>query len=111
MIQKNGPHLSNVLSSFGVSIAGLDGLQLPTIERKAGDGTIISDRPTGVFFRPSSQFRPDILAFLSKQVCVSFGIKLYTSKIPSAVSADNLESTNPDFSLLKQIGQRITKRI
>ncbi|OAJ39110.1 hypothetical protein BDEG_22983 [Batrachochytrium dendrobatidis JEL423] len=111
MIQKNGPHLSNVLSSFGVSIAGLDGLQLPTIERKAGDGTIISDRPTGVFFRPSNQFRPDILAFLSKQVCVSFGIKLYTSKIPSAVSADNLESTNPDFSLLKQIGQRITKRI
>ncbi|XJO78268.1 hypothetical protein BDV3_002738 [Batrachochytrium dendrobatidis] len=101
MIQKNGPHLSNVLSSFGVSIAGLDGLQLPTIERKAGDGTIISDRPTGVFFRPSSQFRPDILAFLSKQVCVSFGIKLYTSKIPSAVSADNLESTNPDFFFIK----------
>ncbi|EGF76606.1 hypothetical protein BATDEDRAFT_28465 [Batrachochytrium dendrobatidis JAM81] len=101
MIQKNGPHLSNVLSSFGVSIAGLDGLQLPTIERKAGDGTIISDRPTGVFFRPSNQFRPDILAFLSKQVCVSFGIKLYTSKIPSAVSADNLESTNPDFFFIK----------
>ncbi|KAK6092998.1 hypothetical protein MT418_006985 [Batrachochytrium dendrobatidis] len=74
---------------------------LPTIERKAGDGTIISDRPTGVFFRPSSQFRPDILAFLSKQVCVSFGIKLYTSKIPSAVSADNLESTNPDFFFIK----------
>ncbi|OAJ41390.1 hypothetical protein BDEG_25001 [Batrachochytrium dendrobatidis JEL423] len=96
----------NLLSSLDLlsSIAG-------TKERKAGDGTIISDRPTGVFFRPSSQFRPDILAFLSKQVCVSFGIKLYTSKIPSAVSADNLESTNPDFSLLKQIGQRITKRI
>ncbi|KAJ8330828.1 hypothetical protein O5D80_000854 [Batrachochytrium dendrobatidis] len=81
----------NLLSSLDIlsSIAGTKGKKLqqkehhskpsfwllPTIERKAGDGTIISDRPTGVFFRPSSQFRPDILAFLSKQVCVFFFIK------------------------------------
>ncbi|KAK5672596.1 hypothetical protein QVD99_000115 [Batrachochytrium dendrobatidis] len=70
MIQKNGPHLSNVLSSFGVSIAGLDGLQLPTIERKAGDGTIISDRPTGVFFVLQASFDQTSLRFYpNKSAC------------------------------------------
>ena len=65
------------------------------------DAAIISQRPLNVFLRPSNQFRPDILAFLSNQVCVSFGIKLYTSRISSPVHDDNLESTDPNLFFSK----------
>ena len=59
------------------------------------DAAIISKRPLNVFLRPSNQFRPDILAFLSNQVCISFGIKFYTSRIPAPLHNDNCESTDP----------------
>jgi hypothetical protein len=96
IIQQKGPLLSQVLSSFGIVASHeLNGVCFPIEEWKLEDEDIIAKRPLNAFLRPSNQFRPDILTFLSKEVCVSFGIKIYTSKIPPAVHEDNLASTDP----------------
>ena len=91
------PLLSDILWKLGFHIPEIDGLRLPQIERKFDDETIISERPVGAFMRPYNQFRSDILAFLSKQVRLSFGIKLHSAKIPSSVHTDNFESTDPSL--------------
>ena len=101
IINLNSPYLSQVLAGFGIVAKDGDGLRLPTKEEKLDDEIIISERPLNVFLRPSNQFRPDIVAFLSKQVCLSFGIKLYTSRISLAMHTDNFESTSPDLFFSK----------
>jgi hypothetical protein len=101
-IMKNSPTISQLLSKFDiVTTYELNHLRLPNEARKLDDEIIISERPLNVFLRPSNQFRPDILAFLSKEVCISFGIKIYTSTISSTVHNDNLESTDPDLFFYK----------
>lgn len=93
---------SQILADFNIFPAhDLNQFYLPTQEVKMDDKDIISTRPLNVFLRPSNQFRPDLLAFLSKQVCVSFGIKLYTSEIPVIKHKDNVESTDPDLFFSK----------
>jgi hypothetical protein len=102
LIKSNGPLMSKVLLDFDiVTTLDLKHLRLPTVERKLDDERIISERPLNVFLRPSNQFRPDILAFLSKDVGISFGIKIYTSRIPAALHDDNLKSTDPDLFFSK----------
>jgi hypothetical protein len=101
IVNQNSPYLSQVLEGFGIVAKDGDGLRLPTTAKKLDDKIIISDRPLNVLLRPSNQFRPDLIAFLSKQVCLSFGIKLYTSKISLAMHTDNFESTNPDLFFSK----------
>lgn len=108
IIKLNGPSLTKVLSLFGVTTMGLNDLRLPTVEGKLDDECIITERPLNVFLRPSNHFRPDILAFLSKEVCLSIGIKIYTSRISSTVHNDNLKSTDPDLFFSKS-GQATNK--
>ena len=98
---QNSPYLSQVLAKIGIIAKDADGLRLPTKEETMDDEIIISERPLNVWLRPSNQFRPDILAFLSKQVCLSFGIKLCTAKISPAMHTDSFESTNPDLFFSK----------
>jgi hypothetical protein len=102
IIQQNGQTLKKILSDFGVIVPQLGDLRFPVQELKCNDQEIIETRPLDVLIRPSNQFRPDILAFLSKEICVSFGIKLYTSKIDYNVHQDNLESTDPDLFFVKK---------
>ena len=98
LMKLNSPSLSQLLSIFDVKTAfKTDHLFLPKAECKLDDENIISDRPLNLFLRPSNQFRPDILAFLTEEVCISFGIKIYSSKISSTVHGDNLESTDPNL--------------
>ena len=100
-IKQNEKNLSEILRKFGVTIDVNQKLSLPTKEVKMDDETIIQKRPVNVFVRPSNMFRPDIIAFLSEKVCLSFGIKLYTSRIPEKVHNDNLESTDPKLFFSK----------
>ena len=94
--------LSQLMTDFGVvTTYDLNNLSLPKEEQKLDDDIIISNRPLNAFFRPSNQFRPDILAFLSNEVCISFGIKIYTSRISSSIHDDNLQSTDPDLFFTK----------
>lgn len=102
LIKRNGESLSEFLQKFSITVNGFDDLYLPTEQEKYGDEDIISKRPQNVFLRPSNQFRPDILAFLSESVCFSSGIKLYTSSISTVVHEDNLESTDPSLFFSKQ---------
>jgi hypothetical protein len=102
LIKRNDESLSQLLKKFSITVNGFDDLCLPTKQEKYGDEDIISKRPQNVFLRPSNQFRPDILAFLSESVCFSSGIKLYTSNISTAVHEDNLESTDPSLFFSKQ---------
>jgi hypothetical protein len=102
LIKRNDESLSQLLKKFSIIVNGFDDLCLPTKQEKYGDEDIISKRPQNVFLRPSNQFRPDILAFLSESVCFSSGIKLYTSNISTAVHEDNLESTDPSLFFSKQ---------
>ena len=102
LIKRNGESLSQLLQKFNITVNGFDDLCLPTKQEKYEDEDIISKRPQNVFLRPSNQFRPDILAFLSESVCFSSGIKLYPSRIPSAVHEDNLNSTDPSLFFSKQ---------
>jgi hypothetical protein len=102
LMKLNGLSLSQLLSRFDVDTAyKADHLRLPKKESKLNDEVIISERPLNVFLRPSNQFRPDILAFLSKDVCISFGIKIYSSRISSTIHFDNLESTDPKLFFIK----------
>jgi len=102
LMKLNSPSLSQLLSIFDVkTVFKTDHLFLPKAECKLDDENIISDRPLNLFLRPSNQFRPDILAFLTEEVCISFGIKIYSSKISSIVHGDNLESTDPNLFFLK----------
>ena len=102
MMKLNSPSLSQLLSGFDISTThDLNNLYLPTVEQRFDDERIISERPLNVFLRPSNQFRPDIVAFLSKEVCISFGIKIFTSRISFSVHDDNLKSTDPDFFFSK----------
>lgn len=102
LIKRNDESLSQLLKKFSITVNGFDDLCLPTKQEKYRDEDIISKRPQNVFLRPSNQFRPDILAFLSESVCFSSGIKLYTSNISTAVHEDNLESTDPSLFFSKQ---------
>lgn len=105
------PDISQVLSDFDINTTyDLKHFCLPKVERKLKDKVIISERPLGVFLRPSNQFRPDILAFLSKEICLSFGIKIYTSRIASTVHDDNLKSTDPDLFFSKS-GRSTNKKM
>ena len=101
MMRLNGPDLGNFLSLFGIIYTEDPELRLPTTQSQVDDETFLSDRPLNVFFRPSNQCRPDILAFPSSNVCLSFGIKLYTNNIPSTVHDDNMESTDPQLFFMK----------
>jgi hypothetical protein len=102
IIKLKGKSLAAVLKAFDViTNYNLKNLKLPTTEKKLNDKTIISDRPFNVLIRPSNQFRPDILSFLSEEVCLSFGIKIYTSRISAEVHNDNLDSTNPNLFFSK----------
>jgi hypothetical protein len=101
--QKNAPFIADVLGNFGVSVSECVGrLQLPTKVSDFDDDAIISARATNCFFRPSNHFRPDILAFLSKDVSLSFGIKLYTSEVDFKTHNDNFKSTDPKLFFLKE---------
>ncbi|KAJ1512194.1 hypothetical protein HMI56_004383 [Coelomomyces lativittatus] len=74
LMKLNSPSLSQLLSIFDVDTAyKADHLRLPNVERRLNDEVIISERPLNVFLRPSNQFRPDILAFLSKDVSYQQG--------------------------------------
>ena len=109
IMKRNSRDIVQLLSDFDIDTTyDLNQLHLPTVERKLDDEIIISYRPLNAFFRPSNQFRPDILAFLSNEVCLSFGIKIYTSNISSAVHDDNLKSTDPDLFFSKA-GQSTNK--
>jgi hypothetical protein len=102
MSRSNSPSISQVLSDFDIATTyDLTHLRLPKVSRKLDDDIIIAERPLNIFLRPSNQFRPDILAFLSNEICLSFGIKIYTSRISSAVHDDNLKSTDPDLFFSK----------
>jgi hypothetical protein len=92
LVQQNGPLQSQVFSSFGlVASYELNVVCFPIEEWMLED----EKRPWNAFLRPCNPFRSDILTFLSKEVCVSFGIKIDTLKIPSAVHEDNHASTDP----------------
>jgi hypothetical protein len=109
IMNRASPDISQLLSSFGISAHhDLNNLRLPQVERKMDDEYIISERPQNVFMRPSNQFRPDILAFLAEDVCISFGIKIYTSRISLEVHNDNLESTDP-YLFFSKSGQSTNK--
>ena len=97
LIKKRGQSVSELLCKFGVSLnRSFNHLLLPTEKNSTDDIDIISNRPLNVFMRPSNSFRPDILAFLSKDICLTFGIKLYTGEIPLSKHLDNIDSTDPD---------------
>ncbi|KAJ3129948.1 hypothetical protein HK098_007214 [Nowakowskiella sp. JEL0407] len=86
--------VSDVIGRFGVKFDHPD-LRIPARELKMADERIIAERPQHSFIRPTNQFRPDIIAFLSPNTLLSCGIKLYTSNIKEAVHKENLKSTDP----------------
>jgi hypothetical protein len=94
LINLNGRPLSDIISSFGITLTGMDNLTLPTTIENFTDEYIISERPTNVFIRPSKQFGPEILVFLSKTICLSFGLHLNSSP-------KSMESTDPNHFFLK----------
>lgn len=101
LIKLNGMSVSELLQKFSITVTGMSDLRLPKNQKVVEDEEIVSQRPQNLFFRPSNDFRPDILAFLSESVCFSSGIKLYTSRIAKTVHEDNLKSTDPTLFFLK----------
>lgn len=94
LMKQNGALISDIVAPFIANLENLD-FPLPTKTQCLNDEQIIDERPLNTFFRPSNQFGPDIIAFLAADTILSFGIKLYTSKIPASVHNANLKSTDP----------------
>ena len=103
LIHQKGPFLIDILKKFEVDTSSLyilNNLQLPT-ENSLYDEIKMPPLPLNSFIRPSKQFRPDILSFLTSKICLSIGIKLYTGEIPLKVHLENLASTDPDEFFFK----------
>jgi hypothetical protein len=95
LVKLRGLRINDVVRKFGIEDFNDLDVQMPTVESTTSDEEIIANRPTNTFFRPTNQFRPDIVAFLGIYTCLSFGIKIYTSKISKPIHDDNLASTDP----------------
>ncbi|KAJ3268526.1 hypothetical protein HDV01_002673 [Terramyces sp. JEL0728] len=94
--------LYELLSKFIDGVPNeLNQVYLPTICKNYSDEEIISTRPMHVLMRPSSLFRPDIIGFPRADICLSFGIKLFTSPIQADRHYDNCESSDPTKFFIK----------